>query len=320
MSNYQRISSLAAVIIMFSIISGTSNGQQGKEKYWVFFKDKKSNDFNPYTYFDTKAIERRIRADYPIYHYSDQPVNTDYMEQVSKLVVSISYPSRWFNAVAVTAGTDQIEEVKKLVCVINVEQMTTSSYLAYFEKNPVTAYNTELSVKDNDLMKRQTERMGGELFRQNGIDGKGVRIAIFDAGFPTVDVNPAFEHIRKENRILKTKDFLTGKENVYKHNIHGTMVLSCIAGVIGENRMGMATGAEFLLARTESGTFEPFSEEENWLAAAEWADKNGADIISSSLGYTNNRYFSWDMDGKKSFVARAANTAAEKGMLVINAA
>ena len=40
---------------------------------------------------------------------------------------------------------------------------------------------------------------------------------------------------------------------------------------------------------------EPFSEEENWLAAAEWADKHGANIISSSLGYTYHRYFNTEM-------------------------
>lgn len=82
--------------------------------------------------------------------------------------------------------------------------------------------------------------------------------------------------------------------------------------------MGLAPGAEFLLARTEIAT-EPFSEEENWLAAVEWADKNGADIINSSLGYTFHRYFPENMDGKTSLVARAANLAAAKGILVVNA-
>jgi subtilisin family serine protease len=72
------------------------------------------------------------------------------------------------------------------------------------------------------------------------------------------------------------------------------------------------------LARTEKYT-EPFSEEENWLAAMEWADKNGADIISSSLGYSYHRYFQSDMDGQTSLVSRAALLAARKGMIVVNA-
>ena len=115
-----------------------------------------------------------------------------------------------------------------------------------------------------------------------------------------------------------TYDFAKKKEFVFKFNHHGTMVLSCIAGIMDTTNIGLATGAEFLLARTEVNS-EPFSEEENWLAAAEWADKNGADIISSSLGYTIPRYFQYQMDGVTTFVAKAAKMASDKGILVVNA-
>jgi serine protease AprX len=96
-------------------------------------------------------------------------------------------------------------------------------------------------------------------------------------------------------------------------------VLSCVAGRIEGIQIGLAIDAEFLLARTETWT-EFFSEEEQWLAAAEWADKNGAHIINSSLGYTYHRYFPEQMNGKKSLVSRAANMAARKGILVVNSA
>ena len=62
------------------------------------------------------------------------------------------------------------------------------------------------------------------------------------------------------------------------------------------------------------------SEEENWLAAMEWADKHGADIINSSLGYTYHRYYQRQMDGHSTIVSRAASLAAKKGILVVNAA
>jgi len=65
---------------------------------------------------------------------------------------------------------------------------------------------------------------------------------------------------------------------------------------------------------------EPKREEEYWLAAVEWAERQGARLVNSSLGYTRKRYFQEQMDGKHSLVARAANLAARKGMLVINAA
>src|SRR6185436_820200 len=110
--------------------------------------------------------------------------------------------------------------------------------------------------------------------------------------------------------IIATYNFISKNENVFSHNAHGLGTLSCITGILDSINIGLATGAEFLLARTEQATGEPFSEEENWLAAAEWADKHGANIISSSLGYSYQRYFNTEMNGKKSLVARAAAMAA----------
>ena len=55
------------------------------------------------------------------------------------------------------------------------------------------------------------------------------------------------------------------------------------------------------------------------MMAMERADKHGANIISSSLGYGADRHFTKDMDGT-SYVAKAANRAASKGMLVCNSA
>ncbi|OPZ98138.1 MAG: Serine protease AprX [Bacteroidetes bacterium ADurb.Bin408] len=175
-------------------------------------------------------------------------------------------------------------------------------------------------VPDEELLKKQLTRMQGQQFADNNINGKGVRIAVFDAGFPGVDKHEAFKHLRDGKKILKTWDFVKNREFVYAYSSHGTSTLSCITGIYKGIPIGLATESEFLLARTEMSNREPLSEEENWLAAAEWADKNGADIISSSLGYTYHRYFTKDMDGKKSLVTRAANMAASKGMLVINSA
>ena len=99
--------------------------------------------------------------------------------------------------------------------------------------------------------------------------------------------------------------------------IHGTMVLSCIAGIkMGKDGIGYRS--RFLLARTEINT-EPAKEEVWWMQAVEWADKNGANVINSSLGYGKSRYYVEDMDGKQSLVSKAANMAAAKGMLVCNA-
>ena len=167
------------------------------------------------------------------------------------------------------------------------------------------------------MAKHQLARMGSDYFKLNNLTGKGIRIAVFDAGFPGVDNHPAFDHIRKN--IIATYDFTKNSENVNRGHWHGTAVLSNIAGIMGDIPLGLATDAEFLLAITENSRREPFWEEETWRKAVDWAYENGAQIISSSLGYHKKRYFQEEMDGQTSFVAKAAQIAAEKGILVINA-
>lgn len=312
--------SLVLVLLFTLLFSPENFAQSDLNKYWVFFTDKEADSFDPYSYFDQKAIDRRIKLGVPLNHSSDWPVTEKYLSQVDAIATQTSHASRWFNALSIKATSEQVDEIQSLSFVKSVEPMMIKSYPASLLKSPKDHFKTSISEYQMQILKKQTSRMEADAFHDQNIRGQGIRIAIFDAGFPSVDVNPAFEHIRKANRILKTRDFLTGKDNVYKHSAHGCNVLSCIAGIIDGQRIGLATEAEFLLARTESGLFEPFSEEENWLAAVEWADKNGADIINSSLGYTEKRYFTSDMDGKTSLVARAGNMAARKGILVLNAA
>ncbi|HBF88195.1 MAG TPA: peptidase S8 [Bacteroidales bacterium] len=286
-----------------------SNFVNAQDRYWVYLTDKKDVTFNPYEYFDPKAIDRRIKTSVSLYDSTDFPLNQAYVHKISELTETVEFESRWFNSVFVSASENQIEEIKRLSFVKDVQSVLFSTYPA--------DYITETTEDIQELLIKQTERMQGSFFSEKNIDGKGVRIAIFDGGFPAVNTSPVFEHIRNENRILKTFDFTKNKEFVYYSIAHGTMVMSCIGGILDGKKMGLATGAEFLLAKTEINS-EPFSEEKNWLAAVEWADKNGVDVINSSLGYTYHRYFVKDMDGKTSLVARAANLAARKGILVVN--
>lgn len=298
------------IFCLLIVIAVSSEAQQ---KYWVFFKDKTDTVFDPYSYFDKKAIERRVRNNVPLYDYSDLPVNSNYIRHVEDLSDSVSAVSRWFNASVVYCTDDAIEEIKRLPFVLKAEP-------AGKLKKSVLGDDDDISAKSVRLLDYQTRVLGREDLKAKDLNGKGVRIAVLDAGFSDADENPAFDHLRAANRIIKTYDFINNREHVYDYADHGTMVLSCIGGIYKGKNIGLATEAEFLLARTEYNYREPYSEEEHWVEAAEWADKNGADIINSSLGYTSDRYFQSDLDGKTSLVSRAATMAARKGILVVNAA
>lgn len=313
---FKRIRSFGVFFAMLFLAISVS----AQEKVWVFLKDKKVDSYDPYTYLDQKAIDRRLKHGLDLHAYTDVPVNQDYINSVSNITGNVKVSSRWFNAICCFATEDQIQLLKKQpfvtsVKVVNVPQKFCAGY-----GEPGSSDEDFVPTEDQiAYLKAQTERMQAAVFVKNKVDGKGVRVAIFDVGFKSYKTNPAFEHIRAENRIIKTYNFVKNKEDVENGGTHGTFVMSCVGGRIAGQNMGLATGAEFLLARTETWT-EFYSEEENWLAAAEWADKNGADVINSSLGYTIHRYFKEDMDGQKSLVARAANMAASKGIIVVNSA
>ena len=286
-----------------------------QDKYLVFFTDKKDVESDYQNYFDNKALERRQKLNLAFDHYTDLPLNQNYVEALQIICDSIRYQFRWFNAVSCIINESDLKQIKSLPFVKEIYRFEVQQVQLCENKTK------ELTHGQNLLAKSQLNRFNGLKFHEQGIKGKGIRIAILDAGFPKVDELDEFAHIRNRDGIIATYDFIKNKPNAYRGMQHGTMVLSNIAGLYQDSiPLGLALDADFLLARTESLLKEGISDEENWLAAVEWADKNGADIINSSLGYTNRLYMRNDMDGQTSLVAKAANIAASKGILVINSA
>jgi hypothetical protein len=289
-----------------------------QSKYFIYFTDKNGVQFNAFEYFDVKAIERRIREGIALADTTDFPVKTEYIHSIVSLCDSTAFTSRWLNGMSVFATHEQISAIQLLPFVKHIECMQAEPTLV--AQPMMQIQSASLHEAQLALLRFQTYRHQAEAFTGEGIDGSGIRIAVFDVGFPGVDTHPAFEHLRIQHKIIGAYDFIGNDENPYHGNAHGTSCLSCIAGYYDTIAIGLATGAEFLLAKTERMYTEFQSEEDAWLAAAEWADKNGADIISSSLGYTKQRYHPAQMNGNVSLVAKAAKMASEKGILVVNAA
>ncbi len=304
-------------ILVFCLLFILASSASAQNNYWVFLKDKEGVAFDPLAYFDSKAIERRIREGISLHDITDYPLREDYVNRVSALCDSVCGVSRWFNAVACAANDLQIAQIQSLPFVRDIQPMYAAPVLSSYDE-PTVAFDS-LDVYDNILV-AQTERMQYSLLKEAGYTGKGVRIALFDAGFPDVEKNDCFKHITDNKRVVATYDFVRNKENVYRANNHGTHVLSCIGGIKDSIPMGCATDAEFLLARTENAIFEGRIEEYNWIESLEWADKMGADVVNSSLGYTVQFYFRDQMNGSVSLISRAANTALSKGILVVNSA
>lgn len=185
---------------------------------------------------------------------------------------------------------------------------------------------------EGERLSKRSDLTYGESLAQNqmldipaihklGYDGSGVTIAVFDSGFDME--HPAFDqmHISDYYDFIEQDRDVNGRDTLYEH---GTMVLSVLGAYYPGELIGPAYGATYLLARTEETSTETRVEEHYWLAAVEWADSLGADIISSSLLYfdfdgTKEDYSLRALDGNTTIVTRAANIAAERGILVVNA-
>jgi len=163
------------------------------------------------------------------------------------------------------------------------------------------------------------------LLADAGVTGAGVRIAILDAGFNTLD--PAFAGIA----VTAQRDFVFGDSVVRDEpndrpgaQSHGTAVWSLFAGLVPGRLVGVARGASYLLAKTEDIRSETRVEEDNYVAALEWADSIGVDIVSSSLGYlvfdNGFGYTPSQINGDVAVTSVAADSAAARGILIVTAA
>src|SRR6185295_4378280 len=97
----------------------------------------------------------------------------------------------------------------------------------------------------------------------------------------------AFDSLFANNQILGRKNFVDQNDNVaIPGQHHGTWCLSLMAANIPGKLIGTAPKAKYWLLRTEDEASENVIEEDNWVSGAEFADSVGADVLSTSLGYT----------------------------------
>ena len=171
--------------------------------------------------------------------------------------------------------------------------------------------------------------MRPSFFDSLNLDGKGVRIGIIDAGFTNADSSFWFKHIFGENRVVATKDYISPEASDFyepktKADIHGHNVMGYLAGYNDtlQQKIGLATGAHFYLARTENGEKEHLVEEDDWVSAIEWMYEQGVELVNTSLGYsefddTSENHVLSDMNGRTTKITLAAQKAAEKGMMIV---
>lgn len=296
----------------------------------VTLKDKQGTPYSlsrPQEFLSEKAISRRKKQNIGV-DSTDLPVNPAYINEINLTGVSVVSRSKWNNTVLVsTHNQGLMKKVEALGCVAAVRKVFTSPD-SISELSERAKYHTNFNRWDTitqtayGVTYDQVEMLRGVPLHKRGFTGRGKTIAVLDGGFMNADKIPCLQRAN----IVGWEDFVYPRSNsIFKEMEHGTKVLSVMAVNEPNTYMGTAPNAAYWLLRCEDTRTESMAEEDYWVAAAEFADSVGADIINSSLGFHDfdchaDDYTYAQIDGHTAFISRAASMLASKGIVLVNSA
>ena len=329
-------------LVALSLLAGGSvvaRAQSARaDRVWIFLRDGKSYDINsarraPSSIGITdRALTRRAKvvpADRLI-DDQDLPVSDAAIARIRQSGAQLRAISRWFNAVSVEATQEQLKTIMVApgaAAVAPVRRLVRRPDPSDKQEISPLARSMNSGTFDYGASLTQLSNMHAVELHDLGITGKGVLIAMLDDGFNNHRVHEALRSLS----ILDEWDFVQGDANTSiapgEHagqGDHGAGTLSVVGGFGPGTLIGAAPGAAFLLYKTEIDSVEIHTEEDNYVQAIERAERLGADISSSSLGYrdfdtTTTSYPYSALNGHTTIVAKAASIATRKGMLVITA-
>lgn len=326
---------LASIILSLSTLGSLfiSAYAESYSKVWIGFKDKgviTQADFASLAgqvELSEHALKRRAKAGRGI-EMTDLPVNPAYIERIEPLVVQIHRQSRWLNAVSATVLESKTAEIAALDFVSEIQPVAQAA------ANSRGALMTEICWQGIEDYSENMETQGveGSLYgksydqlnqiqvieaHRRGYYGEGVFIAVIDGGFMLDHRGLAHLDVIGEWDFINNDPF-TGYDPLQDSKgqpTHGTGCMSTIGCYDPGNLIGAAPFASFILAKSEDVRDETPIEEDNWVAAVEWCEAIGADIVSSSLSYSD-WYSKGDFDGIIPYASRAADFVFELGVVI----
>ena len=296
---------------------------------WVFFDGKdtggKSIAASARQNLSERALARRSHDGIAL-DIHDVPVDRTNIEAIVALGARHRRSSRWLDAASFDMPVSILEIVAEMPFVRDIRPITKY-------RRPIEPIGRERpsGVLEDDFYGMsfgQLDMLGAVDLHGMGYAGEGVLVGILDSGFrlthrafDSLDVVAKYDFIHNDTTV--DYDPVAGDEDITGFS-HGTRCLGCIAGYSPGELIGTAYKASVALAKTEDVDSEYVAEEDNWVAGIEWLDSIGAQIVSSSLGYsvfdTLSPYVFNDLDGNTIIVTVAADIAASRGICVVNSA
>ena len=332
-------------LLLFILICTQAVTSQNS-RHIVQFRDKQHSPFltsAPAAYLSQASINRRIRQHLRI-DTTDMPVTPSYIDSLRSVPgVVVLNQSKWLNQVLIqTVDSSALIRIRQFPFVKNamaialranpgeeVIQEKFKETIAPLPERGILSQRQQTLRATDSLAYGNTYAQinihNGQFLHNKNFTGRGMIIAVLDAGFFNYNTNPAIDSARLQNRIRGTYDFVNNETSVTEDDRHGLQCLSIMAANIPGIMVGSAPHADYYLFRSEDPGSEYPVEEQNWVVAAERADSAGADMISSSLGYStfdnpafNHEYA--ERNGNSTIVTIGANLAVKKGMIVMNSA
>ncbi len=302
-----------------------------QEDAWIYFSGKPNAQYyldNPLQMLTQRALDRRTNQSI-LLNINDAPIHQPYIDQVDAVIgIVVMAQSKWLNCVHVRGSISDIQSLSSLTFVTSIKfannalnaRVTSTLDINTISKNFETDINYSYGNSAN-----QVQMLNGHLLHQSDYTGAGKVIAVLDSGFLNANTIQPLQNLFTNNLVLGGYNFVSGSTDIYALDSHGTMVLSCMGGKVDGQLIGTAPNAKYYLFITEDVVVENPVEESYWVQAAEEADRLGADIITSSLGYFgyDNPSYSHtynDMTGNKAFGSKGANIAFSKGIIVVASA
>ena len=292
---------------------------------WIMFKDKGPNVAarKQNVTLHPKTLERRKKLFSEPVTWYDVPVHQKYINRIISVGVEVRRESKWLNALSVFASMEQIQTIAGMNFVTRIQPVAKLRRGKHKTINNMTHNERRnSSLMDYGLAQTQIEMMNCDLAHDIGYFGQGVRILVIDTGFDltheafdSLHVIDQWDFINDDNNTANETDSETHDN---QHN-HGTSVLSIMGAYVPGTLIGPAFGSEYLLAKTEIVAEEIQQEEDNYVAALEWGEENGADVVNSSLGYLD--WYSYcDMDGNTAITTIGVDIAASLGLVCVTSA
>ena len=322
------------ILFIILLLFCTTSVFCGGYMFRIELKDRGNTPYtieNPLAYLSEKSIERRLRQGIAI-DSTDLPINPLYLNEIRLTGASIKETSKWVKTVTVylpdssaVPALKNLNFVDTLYCVWKGD-LPQSDLLKSGRDKYVRSESYNFSPQREMNMYgdgyRQISMLNGDLLHDAGFRGKGMSIAVLDGGFQNSDQVPALNL----DQIKEVRNFTHQLEDPLRSTeVHGTRVLSCMLANQAGIMVGTAPEADYYLFKTEVGGEEFPVEEDYWVAAMEYADSIGIDVVNTSLGYSTfddslMNHTHEQLDGYTILASRAASMAGDKGMLIFNAA